>query len=480
MNRRMVFFMTGRIVLLEAALLLLPLLVSVIYRESCGWAVLAASAVALVVGGGLSLFSRPKTQTIYAKEGFVIVALSWLILSTVGALPFFLSREIPSYIDALFETISGFTTTGASILTDVESMSHGLLFWRSFTHWIGGMGVLVLVMALVPTGSGRSIHMMRAEVPGPIVGKLVPRVRDTAKILYLIYLVLTFIEIALLLLADMPLFDSVIHAFGTAGTGGFGIKADSIAGYTPAAQWIITVFMWLFGINFNLYYLLLIRAFRGVLSNRELWVYFGVTVAAVVLITCNTLPLYDGFGEAVRYAAFQTVSIVTTTGYATTNFDLWPELSKAVLFLLMFIGGCAGSTAGGLKVSRLVLLIKTVGRDLKRLVHPRSVGVIKLEGKRVEDTVVRSTSAYFVLYFLLVGGCFLLVSGEPFGLESNLSAVVACINNVGPGFGEVGPAGSFAAYSGFSKIVLSFAMLFGRLEIYPLLITLMPRTWMKD
>ncbi len=476
----MVFFMTGQIVLTEAVLLLLPALVALLYRESCLWAFLAAAGVAAVLGSGLTLLRRPKNQTIYAKEGFVIVALSWLLLSAVGALPFFISREIPSYVDALFETVSGFTTTGASILTDVEAMSRGLLFWRSFTHWIGGMGVLVLVMALVPTGSGRSIHMMRAEVPGPIVGKLVPRIRDTAKILYLLYLVLTVVEIGCLLLAGMPLFDSVVHAFGTAGTGGFGIMADSIGGYSPAAQWIITVFMLLFGVNFNLYYLLFLRSFRGVFTNRELWVYLGVAVAATAIITGNILPHYEGFGEAVRQAAFQVSSILTTTGYATTDFDLWPELSKTVLFLLMFLGGCAGSTAGGLKVSRVMLLLKTVGRDLQRLVHPRSVGVIKLEGKRVEDTVVRSTSAYFALYFLLMAAVFLLLSCEPFGLETNLSATVACFNNVGPGFGLVGPTGSFAAYSGFSKVVLSFAMLLGRLELYPLVITFLPRTWSKE
>ena len=482
MNYRMVFSMVGRLLLLEAVLLLLPATVSLIYQESSLWALLASAGVGLVLGGSLWLFCRPKDQTIYAKEGFVIAALSWVSLSVVGALPFTFSGEIPNYIDAYFETVSGFTTTGASIIPDLTTMSHGILFWRSFTHWVGGMGVLVLMMALTPTGSGRSIHLMRAEVPGPIVGKLVPRIRDTAKILYIIYLVMTVVEIVCLLLAGMPLFDSVIHSFGTAGTGGFGIKATSIGGYGPACQWIITVFMLLFGVNFNLYYLLLIRSFRSVLTSRELWTYLGVAVVAVALVTGNTVSLFETVGETVRHAAFQVSSIMTTTGFATIDFNSWPNFSKAVLFLLMFIGGCAGSTAGGLKVSRLMLLFKTVTRDMRRLVHPRSVGVIKLEGKRVDDAVVRSASAYFVLYFVLFAAILLLISlePEPFDLETNLTAVAACINNVGPGFGMVGPTGSYADYSDFSTAVLSFAMLLGRLELYPLLITLLPRTWMKD
>ncbi|MBQ9859381.1 MAG: TrkH family potassium uptake protein [Clostridia bacterium] len=480
MNRRMVFYVTGQIVLLEAILMALPAVVALIYGENCFWSILATIAVAVLLGLGLTLLRRPKNQTIYAKEGFVIVALSWVLLAAVGALPFWFSREIPCYVDGFFEMASGFTTTGASILTDVESMSRGLLFWRSFTHWIGGMGVLVLMMALLPSGSGRSIHMMRAEVPGPIVGKLVPRIRDTAKILYLIYLVMTLIEVACLLLADMPLFDSLIHAFGTAGTGGFGIKATSLGGYNTACQWIITVFMLLFGVNFNLYYLLLIRSFRPVFTSRELWVYVAVAAVATALITGNILSMYDGFGEALRHAAFQVSSILTTTGYATTDFDLWPTFSKTILLLLMFIGGCAGSTAGGLKVSRLLLLGKTVTRDLRRLVHPRSVGTIKLEGKRVEDPVVRSAGAYLVLYFALFAATFLVISLDAFDMETNLSAVAACINNVGPGFALVGPAASYAAFSPLSKLVLSFAMLLGRLELYPLLIAFLPRTWMKD
>ncbi|MBQ3202801.1 MAG: TrkH family potassium uptake protein [Clostridia bacterium] len=489
MNYRMVFSMIGRLLLLEAVLLLLPAACSVLYGESSVWALLASAGVALAVGGLLVLILRPKNKTIYAKEGFVIAALSWIFLSAVGALPFVFSGAIPNFVDAFFETVSGFTTTGASILTtlgahgEALAMSHGILFWRSFTHWVGGMGVLVLMMALVPTGSGRTIHVMRAEAPGPIVGKLVPRLRDTAKILYLIYFGLTVIQVICLLVAGMPLFDSLVHTFGTAGTGGFGIYSTSIGEYNAACQWIITVFMWLFGVNFNVYYLLLIRAFRPALSNRELWLYGGIMLASVAAITANvwTQMPYTTFEETVRHSAFQVSSIMTTTGYATTDFNLWPMFSKCVLVLLMFIGACAGSTGGGLKVSRVMLVGKAVGRELKRLVHPRSVGVIRLEGKRVEESVVQSATAYIVLYFLLFGGAFLLLCLEPaFDLESNFTAVAACINNIGPGLGAVGPTGSYADYGTLSKVVLSFAMLLGRLEIYPLVLALLPGTWTKE
>ena len=480
MNYRMVFSMIGRLLLLEAVLLLLPAACSALYGESSVWALLVSAGVALAVGGLLVLALRPKNKTIYAKEGFVIAALSWIFLSAVGALPFVFSGAIPNFVDAFFETVSGFTTTGASILTNLSArgealaMSHGILFWRSFTHWVGGMGVLVLMMALVPTGSGRT---------GPIVGKLVPRLRDTAKILYLIYFGLTVIQVICLLVAGMPLFDSLVHTFGTAGTGGFGIYSTSIGEYNAACQWIITVFMWLFGVNFNVYYLLLIRAFRPALSNRELWLYGGITLASVAAITANvwTQMPYTTFEETVRHSAFQVSSIMTTTGYATTDFNLWPMFSKCVLVLLMFIGACAGSTGGGLKVSRVMLVGKAVGRELKRLVHPRSVGVIRLEGKRVEESVVQSATAYIVLYFLLFGGAFLLLCLEPaFDLESNFTAVTACINNIGPGLGAVGPTGSYADYGALSKVVLSFAMLLGRLEIYPLVLTLLPATWTKE
>ena len=478
MNYRMIFYLTGRLLQIEAAVMTLPIITSLIYRDGDLAGLLIAALVALVLGTAMTLCRRPDNQTIYAKEGFVTVSLCWVLLSAVGALPLVISGGL-TYVDAFFETVSGFTTTGSSVIDlATADLGHGLLFWRSFTHWIGGMGVLVLMMALVPTGTGRTIHVMRAEVPGPIVGKLVPRLRDTAKILYLIYLGMTVVQVICLLIAKMPLFDSLLITFGTAGTGGFGIVASGCADYTAAQQWIITIFMLLFGVNFNLYYLLLIRSVRPVAVNRELWLYGGIFVGATTLITLNILPRY-GFWEGLRHAAFTVSSVVTTTGYATADFNLWPGQSRGIIFLLLFIGGCAGSTAGGLKVSRVMLLGKTVARELRRLVHPRSVSVVKLEEKRVEESTVQSTAAYFILYMALIGLVFLVLSFENFSLETNLTAAITCMNNVGPGLGDVGPNGGFGAYSDLSKVVLSLAMLLGRLEIYPLVLTLLPGTWTK-
>ena len=480
MNRKMILHTLGQIIRLEAALLLLPALVALLYGEGrCLQAFLVTALLALLLGTLLTLSTRSCSRVIFSKEGFVTVALAWLCLSAIGALPFVLSGSVPSYVDAFFETVSGLTTTGSSVLPDVEILPRGLLFWRSFTHWIGGMGILVLMMAIVPSDSGRSMHMMRAEMPGPVVGKLVPRVRDTANILYIIYLVLTAVMVVLLRCGGMSLYDSLIHTFGTAGTGGFGVYRNSLAGFSPYIQWVVTIFMLLFGINFNLYYLILVRHFRAAIRSRELWVYLGLVLASSGLIAWNIRALYSTFGETVRQALFQVSSIITTTGYATTDFNRWPGLSKAVLLLLMFVGGCAGSTAGGLKVSRVQLLVASVRRDLQRALHPRSVATVRLEGKRVDEATVQGAGAYLVLYVALLALGFLLISFEPFGLESNLTAVITCLNNVGPGFGEVGPAGGFTAYSGFSKLVLSLEMLFGRLEIYPLLFLLSPSTWTK-
>ena len=479
MNRRMVFYTVGRIALATALLMLLPALVSLIYRESCGWSFLVTVGIALAIAAALTFLSRPKSQVIYAREGFAIVALGWLLTSLLGCLPFILSGEVPSFFDAFFETVSGLTTTGASILTNVEALSHGLLFWRSFTHWIGGMGVLIFIMAIIPNIADRSIHIVRAEMPGPVVGKLVPRVKDTAKILYIIYIAMTLLEIAFLLFGGMPPFESVVHAFGTAGTGGFGVKADSIAGYSPYLQWVITVFMLLFGVNFNLYYLILIRRTRTALRSGELWCYLGIVALSTGVIVCNILPQFGSAEDALRHSAFQVASILTTTGYATTDFNLWPDLSRAILFVLMFIGGCAGSTAGGLKQSRAIMLVKTVGREFKRMLHPRSVSSVRFEGKPVDEATLGSVSTYFAVYMICLFAVFLLISPEPFGFETNLSAAVACFNNVGPGFGLVGPVGSYSAYSGFSKLVLSLAMLLGRLEIFPLILALSPGSWIK-
>lgn len=479
MNRRMVFYTLGQMLLLCAALLILPLFVAFGYREQCAAGFGITIGICGALGIVIMLVFRTKNRVIYAKEGFVIVALTWLALSAFGAFPFWLSGEIPSYIDAFFETVSGFTTTGASILTDVEKMSRGLLFWRSFTHWIGGMGVLVFIMAIVPNVSERSMHIIRAEMPGPIVGKLVPRVKDTAKILYLIYIVMSVIEVVLLLIGGMSLFDSVVHTFGTAGTGGFGIKLDSIAGYSPYVQWVITVFMLLFGVNFNLYYLLLIRKFRSVFRSTELRVYFAIVAASVIAIAVNIYPMYDSMEESVRLSAFQVSSIITTTGYSTCDFDIWPGLSKAVLLVLMFIGACAGSTGGGLKVSRLVILVKMVKNELKHLLHPRSVNVVKFEGKKLDSTTLHNVSNYFALYIVGFFVIFLLISADGFNFETNFSAAAACYNNIGPGFGAAGPAASYAGYSSFSKLVLSLAMLLGRLELFPMLLAFAPSTWTK-
>ena len=479
MNHKSVLNTLGLILRLEAALLLLPMIVALLYDEKTVIAFLITIAVAFGIGLLLKVFCKKDDQIIFAKDGLVTVALAWIIMSLVGALPFYISGEIPSYIDAFFETVSGFTTTGASILTDVTRLSRGMQFWRSFTHWIGGMGVIVLLMAIQPSSSGRSMHIMRAEMPGPIVGKIVPRVRDTAKILYLIYIVLTLVQVVFLWVGDMDLFESLVHSFGTAGTGGFGIKPDSLGGYSPYSQWVITVFMLIFGVNFNLYFLILIGRASNVLKSEEFRAYIGIVIASVAVITYNIYHLFGNFADSVRYAAFQVASIITTTGYATTDFNLWPGTSKMVLLLLMFIGGCAGSTAGGIKISRIFIMFKTIGNNLKKLVHPRSVSTIQFEGKTIDESTRRGVGEYLMLYFALYAAFLFFLSFEPFDFETNFTAVSACINNVGPGFASVGPASNFAAYSVFSKIVLSFAMLFGRLELYPILLALMPSTWTK-
>lgn len=479
MNRRFVFHLLGLIFNATAALLVLPLIVSAIYMETGFFAFLITIGICLAIGLPLFFMCKTEDRVIYAKEGFVIVALSWICMSAVGALPFYLSGEIPSYIDAFFETVSGFTTTGASVLRDVEAMSHGLLFWRSFTHWIGGMGVLVFIMAIIPASTDRSIHILRAEVPGPIVGKLVPKMRETAKILYLIYIALTVLEIVFLLVGGMPFFDSAVHAFGTAGTGGFGIKADSIASYSPYLQWVITVFMLIFGINFNLYYLILIRKLKSIFKSEELWAYIGIAAVSTVIIAINISKMYDSFSETVRLSSFQVATIITTTGYATADFNLWPELSKTILLILMFVGSCAGSTAGGFKISRVILLVKMIKREIKLLLHPRSVSVVRFEGKKVEEPVLKSVSAYTAVYIVSFFVVFFLISFDDFDILTNFSAAAACFNNIGPGLSAVGPAANYADYSIFSKLVLSVAMLFGRLEIYPILFVLSPSTWSK-
>ncbi len=475
MNYKMIVHTTGMIIGVESICMLLSSLISLLYGEAHGMWLLITALIAGAVFG-ITRFFKPKDQTFFAKEGFVTVAFSWLFLSLIGALPFYLSGEIPSYIDCFFETASGLSTTGASILDDVTTLSHGMLFWRSFTHWIGGMGVLVLVLAVVPSATGRTIHMARAEMPGPTVGKLVPKMKDTAKILYLIYLGLTAIMILLLVCGGMSVFDSTLLSFGTAGTGGFGVQNDSIASYSPYIQWVITVFMFVFGINFNLFYLIIIGKFTTAIKSRELWVYTGIVIASAAAITFDIMR---SFGSAApRHALFQVASVISTTGYSTCTIDALPAFTKGLLFILMFFGGCAGSTAGGLKISRVMLLIKVIDNRLKHVLHPHNVKAIKFEGKTVDDDTANGVCVYFALYILCMAVLFLLLSLlEPFGLESNITAAVSTFNNVGPAYGAA--ASSYSAYSGLSKIFMSFAMLLGRLEIYPILITLSPSTWIK-
>ncbi|MBE6688752.1 MAG: TrkH family potassium uptake protein [Ruminococcaceae bacterium] len=477
MNKKLVFSVVGRLMEFMALALMLPMAVSLIYREKVFIYFIITAVISFSSGLILCFLTRNHSSMMYAKEGFIIVTLAWVFASVIGAIPFFISGEIPNFADALFETVSGFTTTGASILTDVERLSHGMLFWRSFTHWIGGMGVLVFILAFISGISDRSIHILRAEMPGPIVGKLMPRAKDTSKILYIMYIVITLVQIALLLAGGMPLFDSVIHAFGTAGTGGFGIKADSIAGYSPYLQWVIGAFMLIFGINFNLYYLATIKRFRSILKSTELWVYIGIVAVSVLLITTNLYGTYGSFSDTLRNAFFQVSSIITTTGYATADFNLWPSFSKAVLILLMITGACAGSTAGGLKISRIVIIFRMIGREFRRMIHPRSVYAVRFEGKDVDEQVQRSVTTYFAIYIICIFAVFLMLSFEPFDFETNFTASIACFNNVGPGLAMVGPMGSYAGYSTISKLILSLAMLLGRLEIFPILIAMFPSSW---
>ena len=479
MNRRMVLYVVGTVIKIEAALMLLPLITSLIYKESCTKDFLISMGIALAAGFALTLIFKPGSKVIYAKEGFVIVSLAWLALSVVGALPFYISGEIPSFVDAFFETVSGFTTTGASILTDVEAMSKGMLFWRSFTHWIGGMGVLVFVMAIIPTVSDRSIHLLRAEAPGPVVGKIVPKMKQTARILYIIYIVLTFAEMILLFVGGMPLYDSIVHAIGTAGTGGFGIKADSLASYSPYIQWVITAFMLIFGVNFNLYYLLLIRKFKSAIKNEELLAYAVIVTLSIAAIAFNIRPLYEGVAESIRHSAFQVAAVISTTGFATADFNQWPGMSKTILLLLMFIGGCAGSTAGGFKISRIVMLFKTIKRELQKLLHPRAVATIRLDGKRVDEKTISSLGSYLAIYALFFCVVVFLLGFDGFDLETNISVAASCVNNIGPGFGSAGPMDGYAMFSPFSKVMLSMTMLLGRLEIFPLILTFSPSTWVK-
>lgn len=473
MNKSVIRFLMGKVLKTEAVLMLLPCLVALIYREKEGVYYLFTLALCWISGFLLCLKS-PKSSVFYLKEGCITTALSWIFLSLFGALPFFLSREIPSFLDALFETVSGFTTTGASILNDVECLSRCSLFWRSFTHWIGGMGVLVFIMAIIPLSGGSSINLMKAESPGPSVGKFAPKLKSTARILYGIYFALTVLQIILLLIGNMPVFDSVCTAFGTAGTGGFGIKNSSIAGYSPYLQWVITVFMILFGVNFNAYYLIVYKKFRKAFSMEEVRWYFIIIISSIGIIFFNILGTYTHIYDALRDSAFQVASIITTTGFSTVDFNLWNSTAKTVLVLLMFIGACAGSTGGGIKVSRFVVVIKTIKRELNSYIHPNSVKKIQVESKAIDKETIKAINVYFITFIVLFTLSVFFVSFEGKDLTTNFTAVAATINNIGPGLELAGPASNFSVFSPLSKIVFIIDMLAGRLELFPLLILFHP------
>ncbi len=479
MNYPTIFNNIGKILIVEAILLVFPAIGAVIYGEDTLIS-FALTVAALSVTGLLCMKKKPKKATIYAKEGYVIVALSWILMSFFGAMPFFFSGHIPNFTDAFFETVSGFTTTGATIIRNVEMLPKSLLFWRSFTHWIGGMGILVFVIAIMPKTENSSMHVMRAEVPGPTVGKLVSKLRASARILYGIYCILTAFEIIMLWAGGMPLFDSIVNSFATAGTGGFAILGNSIEGYNSLySEMVIAVFMLIFGVNFNLYYMIFIRQGKQAIKSEELRWYIGIVAASVVVIALSLINTKHGIADAFRYSFFQVASIITTTGFSTTNFDTWPMIAKFVIVFLMVIGACAGSTGGGIKVSRLIILIKSGLRDIKKAINPRSIETVKVDKRTVDEPVVKSVSVFFATYIIIsaISMFFVAIDGRDFATTS--TAVISCISNIGPGLGAVGPYGNFADFSVLSKIVLSFDMLAGRLELIPMLMLFSPYAWAR-
>ena len=480
MNYKMMGRFLSQTLFVEMLFMIPAAIISLCLGETAAWqAFLLAMAVMLLVTALLYLFCKGAPNALNAREGLVCVGISWIVMSLLGCLPFVFSGSIPHYIDALFEMVSGFTTTGASILPQVENMPKGILYWRSFSHWLGGMGVLVFLLALQPAdgNSGFTMHLLRAESPGPDVGKLVPKMRKTAGILYLLYIALTVLNVVFLLIGKMPLFDAVCTAFGTAGTGGFGIKNDSIASYSPYIQNVTTVFMLLFGVNFSCYYLLLLKQFKSVFKDEELRLYIIIVIGSIGLIVWNLWGLYGSFEETLRHAAFQVGSIITTTGYATADFDLWPSFSKMILLGLMMIGACAGSTGGGMKVARVLLLFKSLRRNIRQVLRPNSVHVIRSNNQVVDETVVANTNAYLAAYVIIMVISVVLISLDGFSPTTNISAVFACFNNIGPGLEAVGPTCNFAGFGILSKIVLIIDMLAGRLEIFPILVLLSRGTW---
>ena len=478
MNYSIILYILGCLLKFESGFLLLPVLVGIIYKEDTIFSYLSVAAICLILGMILS-YKKPENKDLFFKEGFVTVVSSWTIMSIFGALPFVLTGDIPSYVDALFETISGFTTTGSSILPSVENLTRTSLFWRSFTHWIGGMGVFVFIMAILPLMGGSTMNLMRAESTGPSISKLVPHVKDTAKILYGMYIGLTLSQFIILLLLQMPAFDAITITFGTVGTGGFGVLNDSLASYSPAIQYTVTIFLILSGINYTAYFYILSFRIKDALQIEEVRWYLIIIVAAVTVITFNISSMYPTFEESFRHASHQVATIITTAGFATANFDTWPELSKCILVILMFIGACSGSTAGGMKISRVVMLIKTIKKELSLIIHPREVRKIRMDGHVVDPQTLRNTNVFFVIYILLTLITTLLISIDNFDFTTNFTAVVATLNNIGPGLNMVGPTQNFSIYSNFSKFVLMFNMLAGRLELFPMIIMLMPSTWRR-
>jgi len=477
MNIKAIIYVLGWALNIEGAFMLLPFLTGLIYGESEGWAFLIVALLCFVFGL-LAILKKPKNMVFYEKEGFVTVAFSWILLSIFGSLPFVINGDIPDFTNALFETVSGFTTTGASILTDVEALSHASLLWRSFTNWIGGMGVLVFLLAVMPLkGGGSQIHIMRAESPGPMVERLVPKVRNTASILYIMYIVLTAVEFIFLLVGEMDAYEAICASFSTAGTGGFGIKNDSFMSYSAYTQWVVGIFMTLFGVNFGAYFLLTIRRFKQAFRYEEARCYIFIILAATAIITIGLLPRGMGIEPTARQAFFQVSSIITTTGFATADFNIWPQAAKVILVFLMFIGACAGSTGGGIKVSRILTLAKTVKKEIVICIHPNSVKKIKMEGKMIPHETLRATNVFFITYMAIFVVSVFLLSFEEHSLETTFTAVVATFNNIGPGLAEVGPVGNYSFFTPFSKYVLMFDMLAGRLELYPMLMIFHMGMW---
>ena len=477
MNFRMIAYILGWILVFESLFMAAPLITAVCFGETEFWHFLLSAGICLLIGW-IMIRKKPERSQLYSREGNVIVALSWILLSIFGAIPFYISGAVPSYLDALFETVSGFTTTGASILSEVESMPKSMLMWRSFTHWVGGMGVLVFIMAFLPLSGAQNIHIMKAESPGPSVSKLVPRVKSTALILYGIYFVLTLLEFVALLICDMSVFDALNTAFATAGTGGFGVRNDSMGSFSPAVQIVVTVFMILFSINFNSYFLLICRKFRDAF-NTEVCVFLFIVAAVTGIIAFNIRGLFDTAGEAVRHSAFAVSSLISTTGFGTVDFNLWPELSRTLLVMVMFIGACAGSTGGGIKVSRIVILFKSMHKELLAIIHPKQVKKIKLNSHPIEHDVVRGVNVFMVAYLMTFIISLILISFDNHDLITNFTAVAAAINNIGPGLGMVGPTSNFGFFSAPAKAVLIFDMLAGRLELFPMLLLFTPSTWKK-